>query len=62
MRRLSEVDDETLLQEYRDSIERVKCLHADLPRNMYEIRLRYRDYLAQEVAARGLLGNATATE
>ena len=54
MRRLCEVDDETLLREYRDSVERVNCLHPDLPKRMYEIRVSYREYLREEMDRRGL--------
>jgi hypothetical protein len=54
MRRLCDIDDETLLQEYRESVERVNCLHPDLPRRMYEIRVTYREYLREELDRRGL--------
>jgi len=54
MRRLCEVDDATLLQEYREIVDRVKSLHPELPKRMFEIRVSYRDYLAQELLRRGL--------
>ena len=55
MTRLSELDDKELLHEYRESIERLEKLDPGLPKAMHEIRAKYRDYVGQEVAARGLL-------
>lgn len=55
MTRLSELDDKALLHEYRESIERLENLDPGLPKAMHEIRAKYRDYVGQEVVARGLL-------
>ena len=55
---LSHVRDEILLHEYRESIERLKKLDPTLPRSMHEIRAKYRDYIAQELAKRGLLARS----
>ena len=55
MRKLSELDDDVLLQEYRHSIKGLMKLDPTLPKGMHEIRAKYRDYLGEELAARGLL-------
>jgi hypothetical protein len=52
---LSELDDNALLHEYRQSIKRLLSLDPALPKPMHEIRAKYRDYLADELAKRGLL-------
>jgi hypothetical protein len=52
---LSELDDEQLLNEYRWSIECLDNLDPESPQAMRDIRARYRDYIGQELAARGLL-------
>lgn len=43
-----------LLSEYRHSIGRLKSLDPSLPPWMQDIRAKYRDYIAEELAARGL--------
>ena len=57
---LSELDDKALLHEYRWSIERLESLDPTLPKPMRDIRATYRDYLAQELARRGVLTNRDA--
>jgi hypothetical protein len=51
---LSELDDKALLREYRLSLKRLERLDPELPKAMYEIRAKYRDYVAQELTKRGL--------
>jgi len=55
MARLSDLDDKALLHEYRRSIERLAKLDPALPKAMHDIRAKYRDYVARELIARGLL-------
>ena len=52
---LAELDDKLLLQEYRWSIKRLENLDPALPKPMHDIRAQYRDYLAEKLAARGVL-------
>ena len=51
---LSELDDEALQREYRWAIKRVLNLDPKLPRPMHDIRAKYRDYIREELVARGL--------
>ena len=55
MAAVSELDDKMLLQEYRWSIKSLERLDPALPKLMHEIRAKYRDYLAEKLAGRGLL-------
>jgi hypothetical protein len=52
---LSELDDRMLLREYQRSVKRLERLDPALPRAMYDIRAKYRDYVAHELTKRGLL-------
>ena len=52
---LSEHDDKWLLREYRQSIKRLESLDPALPKVMHEIRAKYRDYIGEQLVARGLL-------
>ena len=54
---LTDLDDKLLLQEYQWSIKRLETLDPALPRPMHDIRATYRDYLAEELARRGVLPN-----
>lgn len=51
---LSELDDEALQREYRWAIKRLLNLDPALPRWMHDIRAEYRDYIREEMVARGL--------
>ena len=54
---ISDLDNRVLLREYRQSIKRLESLDPALPKPMHDIRAKYRDYLAEELAERGLLAN-----
>ena len=51
---ISDLDNDTLLQEFTRSITRLRSLDRAAPKWTHDIRLMYHDYLADEVAARGL--------
>ena len=55
MARFAELDNESLLREYRQSVKRLEDLDPALPKAMHDIRAKYRDYIGQMLAARGLL-------
>ena len=60
MAAVSELDDKMLLQEYRWSIKSLEHLDPALPKPMHDIRAKYRDYLAEKLAVRGLLDSRGA--
>ncbi len=60
MAAVSELDDKMLLQEYRWSIKSLERLDPALPKPMHDIRAKYRDYLAEKLAGRGLLDRVGA--
>lgn len=55
MPKLSELSDQVLLLEYKESVERLERLSPDLPKRMHDIRAKYRDYIAAELRTRGLI-------
>jgi hypothetical protein len=52
---LCEAADDVLLREYKLSIQRLESLDPSLPKGAHEIRIKYHDYIGQELARRGLL-------
>jgi hypothetical protein len=55
MRRVSDLTDQVLLFEYQESLRLLESLGSDCPARMYEIRAKYRDYIGEELRARGLV-------
>ena len=55
---LADLDDRALLLEYQQSVKRLEGLDPALPKPMHDIRAKYRDYIGQELAARGLLASS----
>ena len=51
---LSELNDDLLLRDYRQSIQRLKTLDPTAPKWVREIRVMYHTYVGKEIAARGL--------
>jgi hypothetical protein len=47
--------------EYQQSLELLERLPTDCPVRMYEIRAKYRDYIFEEVRARGLVASNSKT-
>ena len=62
MRKLSDLEDNVLMIEYQQIVERLQSLDPELPKGMREIRVKYRDYVATELLARGLLAIGAARE
>ena len=52
---LTELDEKALRHEYQRSIKVLEDLDPASPKSMYDIRAKYRDYVAQEMTKRGLL-------
>jgi len=61
VRRLSDLTDQALMLEYQQSLELLERLPTDCPVRMYEIRAKYRDYIFEEVRARGLVASNSKT-
>jgi hypothetical protein len=56
---LSELDDETLMREYRWAFKHLTSLDPELPKPIRDIRASYWDYIGEELAARGLITSTT---